>query len=154
MDYAFKYIKDKGETTETAYPYKAKTMSCTLSQGSKPIVAHLTGFTDVQVDCPADFLTALSQRVVSIAVDAQTWQFYRGGIFSFPFCGTSLDHGVNAVGYGTEKSKTFIKVRNSWSSSWGEKGYIRLHYKLAPGKGECGIFMAPSYPTGCTYTGN
>lgn len=35
-------------------------------------------------------------------------------------CGTSTDHGIAAVGYGSN----YIKVRNSWGASWGDKGYI------------------------------
>ena len=41
---------------------------------------------------------------------------------------------------GTE----YWKVKNSWGSSWGESGYIRM----AMGKNMCGIAQQPSYPTG------
>lgn len=63
-------------------------------------------------------------------------------------CGIALDHGVAAVGYGTEDGKDYWIVRNSWGGSWGEKGYIRMERNLgSAASGKCGIAMQSSYPT-------
>jgi len=70
---------------------------------------------------------------VSICVDASPWQTYTSGILT-PASGcakayTSLDHCVQLVGYGKDPSGVeFWSVRNSWATSWGEAGYIRLSY--------------------------
>ena len=58
-------------------------------------------------------------------------------------CGTSLDHGVLAVGYGTENGTEYFLVKNSWGASWGDKGYV----KIAMADNICGVSSQPSYPT-------
>jgi cathepsin L len=67
------------------------------------------------------------------------------GIFNGP-CGTNLDHGVTAVGYGSENGKDYWIVKNSWSADWGEAGYIRIRRNVAAATGKCGIAMDASYP--------
>jgi len=69
---------------------------------------------------------------------------YSGGIFDSAACGTKLDHAVAAVGYGSEGGKEYYIVRNSWSASWGDMGYIKI--AAEPGAGICGIQLDALYP--------
>merc|ERR1712146_433086 len=63
---------------------------------------------------------------VSVALNANNLQFYFGGISDPLLCSPKhINHGVLVVGYGSEH-KDFWIVKNSWGSSWGEKGYFRL----------------------------
>jgi len=73
-------------------------------------------------------MSALSGQPVSIVIDASgSFYFYDSGILS-EFCGGGQNHAVLAVGYGTDSSlnRDYWKVKNSWGTSWGENGYIRL----------------------------
>jgi len=56
-----------------------------------------------------------------------------------------LDHGVVVVGYGDDGKNPYWIIRNSWGSSWGEKGYIRVK-RVSNGAGVCGVNLAASYP--------
>jgi len=150
MDYAFEYvIKHKGLTTEAGYPYTATgPNACRIKTA---LATTITGYHDVTADNELALETAIAQQPVSVAIEADQscFQFYSGGVMSNAACGTNLDHGVLAVGYGTDAGKNYYKVKNSWGASWGVKGYILLGRGGAVGaKGECGIQMAASYPTG------
>ncbi len=147
MDDGFQYIIDnKGITTEAAYPYTAADGTC-ASKG-KPVAATITGFKDVPASTEAALETAIVQQPISVAVEADqsVFQFYSGGVMDSA-CGTQLDHGVLAVGYGTDAGKEYYKVKNSWGADWGMKGYILLARgaKFNP-DGQCGIQMMASYP--------
>jgi cathepsin L len=142
MDQGFQYIiTNKGITTEAAYPYTAADGTC---KTGKPVAATLTTFHDVTTGSEAALLQAVNIGPVSIAIEADQscFQFYSGGILSDPSCGTQLDHGVLAVGYGTENNVNYWIVKNSWGASWGEAGYVRL----VRGSNECGLANMASYP--------
>jgi len=76
---------------------------------------------------------------LSVCVDASSWNSYTGGILST--CGKNVDHCVQAVGVYPASSGGYWKVRNSWGTSCGESGYIRLAY----GKNTCDITNDPTY---------
>jgi C1A family cysteine protease len=91
---------------------------------------------------------AVAQQPISVAIEADTryFQSYSDGILDSPSCGTNLDHGVLIVGYGEENDKKYWILKNSWSATWGEQGYVRiLRSDSTNDAGICGIAMQPSF---------
>jgi C1A family cysteine protease len=146
MGTAIQYSADYGNELEADYPYAGVDQTCqykkNLAQTPKP-----TGPVNVATNNALALKTAIADGPVSVAIEADTFvfQFYSGGILNSKACGTNLDHGVVAVGYGADASgKPYYIVRNSWGSSWGVGGYVNI--AIVDGAGICGIQMEPVYP--------
>jgi len=134
-------VKNGGLTSFSNYPYTSgtttRTGKCNTAK-EKQVVESITGFKSVAKG-EDNLKTALNAGPVSICVAAMSFQSYTGGILKF--CLGSIDHCVQAVGYST--SGDYWRVKNSWGTTWGEKGFIRLKM----GKNICKISNDATYPT-------
>ena len=146
MDYGFKYIMDNGICTESEYPYKAVGGSC---QTTCEASVEISSCRDVASKNQAELQKAVAQTPVSVAIEADTrvFQLYTGGVITGSSCGTNLDHGVLVVGYGSQDNVDYWLVKNSWGSSWGENGYVKIERSSSVNDvGVCGIATTPSFP--------
>merc|ERR1712107_826156 len=129
LDTAFEYLQGSaGVCTEDSYGYKGRGGSCQESSCTVGLKASaITGYKDVDATEEA-LQEAVAEGPVSVVIQANSpfFQLYRKGVFSSNLCGANLDHGVLTVGYGVDNGKKYWKVKNSWGSSFGEDGYIRI----------------------------
>lgn len=137
MGSAFDYIKDHKIGVESEYSYEAVDGQCRASKTTKrfEIASH-------RALSPAN-VNQLSQEIVnqpvSVALEVDGgFQRYTSGIYDGSGgCTDRLNHGVLLVGQGEEDGQNFYIVKNSWGSSWGDNGYIRM--TIGTGSGTCGI---------------
>ncbi|CAG0890411.1 unnamed protein product [Darwinula stevensoni] len=148
MDQAFQYIKDnRGIDTETSYPYEGEDDVCRYNPSTRG--ADDTGYVDLpQGDEKALQKTVATIGPVSIAIDAshESFQFYSKGVYIEPQCSSqNLDHGVLVVGYDVdaETGKAYWLVKNSWGTSWGDGGYVKMARNH---DNHCGVASQASYP--------
>ena len=154
MDNAFDWIaRNGGLCSEDDYPYiSGDTMSagvCRMDDYCQTVSGSaIAKYYNVPANSDDAMMSALAQQPISIAIEADQldFQLYAGGVFTGT-CGTSLDHGVLVVGYGTLDGADYYKVKNSWATSWGDNGYILLgRGEYNGGAGQCGMLIEGSYP--------
>ena len=147
MDNAFVYAIENGMCLESDVPYLAYDQRCSNMPSCEPVATFSYCF-DVTSNNQQDLMLAVADQPVSVAIEADTkvFQFYKSGIIDSSDCGTSLDHGVLVVGYGTDSGQKYWIVKNSWGSDWGEDGYVRIERsESSDDAGICGIAMQPSF---------
>ncbi|KAK4493510.1 hypothetical protein RD792_005589 [Penstemon davidsonii] len=144
---AFDFIKQNGLTTESNYPSKEKPGTCDKKKETQH-VAKISSYEKIPADNEAALMKAVANQPIAVSLDASgpSFQFYSSGVFTGQ-CGTTLNHGVTVVGYGTENGKLkYWIIKNSWGTTWGDEGYMRLQRDTDEKEGLCGIAMDALYP--------
>jgi KDEL-tailed cysteine endopeptidase len=153
MDNAFGWIgKNNGLCSYDDYQYTSgTTKTAGTCQKTCKNVANTDIYNFIDVESNSDFamMTALNLQPVAVAIEAdqKDFQLYSSGVFTGT-CGTTLDHGVVLVGYGSLDGTDYYILRNSWGTSWGVDGYMYLGRgsEYNNGKGQCGVLGEGSYP--------
>ncbi|CAH2104173.1 unnamed protein product [Euphydryas editha] len=138
---ALKYFQDNGAMTEDDYPYEAKNGQCRFN--SQKVKAKVKNCVLVQGNEDGFVEKLLQIGPLSIALDAEPVQHYKGGIMKTDCQGTKVNHAVLLVGYGKGEDGTpYWLIKNSWGADWGEKGYFRIH------RGVNCVLVADTTPAG------
>jgi C1A family cysteine protease len=133
--------------SEASYPYHAVQGNCNYNATDAYTNIQVTGAVQVPTNSVSGLQDALANQPIAVSIEADTFVFqtYTSGVLDSADCGTSLDHAVLAAGYGVENGMNYWLVKNSWGTSWGDNGYIKL--AAVDGEGICGVQMAPVYPS-------
>ena len=140
MDKAFEWIitKRRGEVvTEEAYPYEAgngRNPPCRPDSevDKMPVAATIGGYYAIQKSEDAIADVVLSAGPVAAAVDATSFQMYRGGVIT-NCVSSQINHGILVVGFDTQHVPPYWVIKNSWGTMWGDNGYVRI----AKGSNQC-----------------
>ncbi|CAM4755679.1 unnamed protein product [Rotaria magnacalcarata] len=144
---AYQYImKHGGVALEDAYgQYLQEDSFC--HHDNTTLGAKILGYVNItEGDEEALRMAIATKGPVSVAIDAahKGFLFYASGVFYDPDCGSSpdaLDHAVLAVGYGNLNGEDYWLVKNSWSTYWGNDGYVLMSRR----NNNCGVATAATY---------
>jgi len=150
MTLAFTYVETHPLELSSDYKYTATETKC--SYNANEGTGAITSYKNVAVVKASNgtydsgpMKTALALQPVSIGIAASStaFQSYDGtGLLGGTSCGTTLDHGILAVGWGTDSTgEDYILVKNQWGTGWGSAGFGKVSMNNG-----CGILTAASYP--------
>ena len=155
------YLNTNFFSTSASYSYTAKTETCATTGEAvlktKGLVqlSGRTAATDVEIKAQL----RIQPLSVSISAGCSAFSSYKSGILTASACvsGCSaprIDHAVLLVGFGIDPSteQEFWIVQNSWGTSWGEEGFVRIamngdvYNSDMKAYGACGINANPAAP--------
>ena len=130
-DVACNFVIDRQNgqfNSETDYPYTALDGTCSFD--SSKGIGKIIDIAGVENGDENDLKEKIAQYgVASVSISAGNTPFmsYTGGILDDDECSLfAIDHAVACVGYGSENGVDYWIVRNSWGTTWGEEGYVRM----------------------------
>ncbi|KAK2835838.1 hypothetical protein Q5P01_016322 [Channa striata] len=146
MANAYDYVISNGLQSSASYPYTSvDTQPCYYD--NRLAVAHVKEYRFIpkgDEQALADAVATIGPITVAIDADHASFLFYSSGIYDEPSCNpNNLSHAVLLVGYGSEGGQDYWIIKNSWGTSWGESGYMRL---IRDGSNACGIASYALYP--------
>ena len=127
---ALQMVIDKGgiELEET-YPYLMVDGHCHYN-ASRSAAKISKYFNTTEGDEDALVLALVEHGPVAVSIDVMpSLVFYSSGVYYEPNCSSKsedLNHSVLAVGYGSENGQDYWLIKNSWSTLWGDKGYVKM----------------------------
>lgn len=161
------FMEDKYDEIcyETAYPYNGKYNVCAEKNCAQDASFHhpVTGFHSVPSGDITAFMAALDSQPLACAIEAdhEIFRNYKGGILHDDpkqyedeeqgVCGTGLNHGILVTGYEfngdlNDHLNNYIIIKNSWSTKWGDNGYVKVAFGEIKKGGTCGFLLDCSFP--------
>lgn len=147
---AFSYVRNSGLPHESADPYTARNSSC--KDGLRPVQKVIDwSYVGGENDGPTtEQIKAAIFHYGPVTVDVNGgFGSYGGGVFTG--CGSSgTNHMVVLDGWTDDQAYErngggYWHMRNSWGTSWGEDGYMKIVYKSSRGSNCNGIGNTTAY---------
>eukprot|EP00795_Rhopilema_esculentum_P007454 gene7454-13220_t len=130
-------MKHGGLATEESYgKYLAQEGYCHFKNVS--IGAGVESYMNITSGNKTELKLALAMYgpvTVLINTRPKTFKFYSSGIYYDETCDDKVDHAAVAVGFGKEHGREYWLIKNSWSASWGNSGFLKVWTK----NDNCGV---------------
>jgi len=129
----FSWVQANGHLLDSVLPYTNAAGTCDSTLTPKAN-AHITGYNycspqSTLYKCSENVVYSLLQKgPLNVGIDASgdDFQSYASGVFTGA-CSAS-NHAVIMAGYGLDSAtnKQYWLIRNSWGTTWGMNGYIKI----------------------------
>jgi cathepsin L len=145
---AFQYVVEAGGIPNAVDYGSYKMINEMCHYNNMSASASITGFNAITSgDEMALAQTSAVAGPISISINVQlSLVFYESGVYYDPLCQNgidTLDHAVLLIGYGTDMGSDYWLVKNSWSTFWGDFGYVKMARNR---NNACGVATASLYP--------
>ncbi|XP_032437305.1 cathepsin S-like [Xiphophorus hellerii] len=145
MTNAFQYvINNQGISSDAAYPYIGRRGQCKYDPTYR--AANCSGYCFLPKGDEFALKMALANiGPIAVAIDASRpkFLFYSHGVYKDHSCSHNVNHGVLAVGYGTENGEDYWLIKNSWGTTYGDEGYIKMARNR---NNQCGVALYACFP--------
>eukprot|EP00040_Diaphanoeca_grandis_P006036 m.35629 g.35629 ORF g.35629 m.35629 type:complete len:330 (-) comp17174_c1_seq1:148-1137(-) len=128
-DHSFEWLMnatDGQPALEASWPYVGSPGDCKLDTAPKAPV-KLASWSRVSDDgTGTPIVDALMERgPMGMGVDATCFHGYHSGVIR-NCTSKGIDHAVLMVAAGVDTGVNYFTIKNSWSATWGEHGYVRI----------------------------
>ncbi|XP_033113650.1 digestive cysteine proteinase 2-like isoform X2 [Anneissia japonica] len=146
---SYEWIMEKGglEAESTYGPYLGQNGKCHFN--SSNAVIQISKYYNITSGSQEALKSAIAKiGPISVGIDAahKSLSYYSSGVYYEPKCGNKpedLDHAVLAVGYGKLNNEHYWLIKNSWSTNWGNNGYVLINQQ----DNNCGVTTDATYVT-------
>ncbi len=151
------YAKANGLMLESEYPYINAQDACKYnSSTAKQYIDGMNGHGDLdaiklKAYSAAHLYEQLKFGPASIAIDGNALKAYKSGVWTAEGC-QLINHAVLVTGFGIDANNTpYFIIKNSWGTTWGESGYMRIYATEYDSAGNCFSYY---FTYGAFYNGN
>jgi C1A family cysteine protease len=137
MNRALTWIASNPLALESDYAYTAQDGTCQYPISTPGSISE-SGSVMADKDQLKSAIYSRGPVSVGIEADEYSFQLYNGGVITSG-CGSSIDHGVTAVGYDSSNGEDYFIIKNSWGADWGMNGYVNIQHD------QCGVIDEAVY---------
>ena len=129
-DIAWKYLNENGITTDNCLSYQKTEKSCTTKCDSnnkqyKKYYAGKLKFMEDEITIKKEIMT--NGPVTSMMYLYTDYNDYKSGIYSHSYGDNILNfHAISIIGWGMENKIKYWIIQDSYGTSKGENGYLKI----------------------------
>jgi cathepsin L len=147
---ALDFVLNHGAALNETYPYKNEKETCQTpsADNTLPKIAAKSRQYDLKGnENHLKNILAAEGPIVVVMNAPESLMKYAEGVYYDASCESNckkVNHATLLLGYGTDSAtgKDYWLLRNSWGTTWGESGYLKL---LRDGSNHCGIACYAMY---------